>query len=273
LGQRYDVIIRADQSDTADNFWIRAVPQTSCSSTNSMEHDILGIVYYGTSPSTPDTTGYNKTDSCDDMSSTDLVPYVSKTVDSAAIWTEEEPVTIGAAPTNSNLLWWSVNGATLDMSWSNQTLLQVYDNTTSFNTSANVVQVSDADEWVYVVISTALGIAHPTHLHGHDFFVLAQGTGTYDSSVTLNLDNPVRRDVAMLAAQGYLVIAFQTDNPGVWLIHCHIGWHTDEGLAIQFVERQSEARELIDYESLSETCAAWETWQTSDGLVQEDDGI
>ncbi|KAK3305296.1 Cupredoxin [Chaetomium strumarium] len=33
IGQRYDVIIRADQSDTADNFWIRAVPQTSCSST------------------------------------------------------------------------------------------------------------------------------------------------------------------------------------------------------------------------------------------------
>ncbi|KAK3302655.1 Cupredoxin, partial [Chaetomium strumarium] len=119
IGQRYDVIIHADQSDTADNFWIRAVPQTSCSSTNSMEHVILGIVYYGTSPSTPDTTGYNKTDSCDDISSTDLVPYVSKTVDSAAIWAEEEPVTIGAAPTNSNLLWWSVNGATLDMSWLN----------------------------------------------------------------------------------------------------------------------------------------------------------
>ncbi|AEO64417.1 multicopper oxidase-like protein [Thermothielavioides terrestris NRRL 8126] len=274
IGQRYDVIIRADQADVADNFWMRAVPQTSCSSTNTMEDDIRGIVYYGTSPSTPDTTGYNPTDSCDDMSSTDLVPYVSKTVASTAAWTEDEPVTIGAAPTNANYLWWYVNGSTLDMSWSNPTLLQVYDNVTAFNSSANVVLVPEADEWVYVVISTALGVAHPIHLHGHDFFVLAQGTGTFDSSsVALNLDNPVRRDVAMLAAQGYLVIAFQTDNPGAWLMHCHIGWHTDEGLAIQFVERQSEARELIDFQTLSETCAAWETWQASSGLKQEDDGI
>lgn len=45
---------------------------------------------------------------------------------------------------------------------------------------------------------------------------------TYSDSSTLNLSNPPRRDVAMLPAAGYLAIAFQNDNPGVWLAHCHV---------------------------------------------------
>lgn len=89
----------------------------------------------------------------------------------------------------------------------------------------------------------------------------------------LNLDNPPRRDVANLPASGYLVIAFLTDNPGVWLMHCHIGWHTSEGLALQFVERESEIAALMDYESANATCAKWEAFATSIGLEEEDSGV
>lgn len=32
----------------------------------------------------------------------------------------------------------------------------------------------------------------------------------------------MRRDVASLPGGGYLVLAFKTDNPGSWLMHCHI---------------------------------------------------
>lgn len=51
---------------------------------------------------------------------------------------------------------------------------------------------------------------------GHDFWILASGTGSYSDSVTLNTANPPRRDVATLPASGYVVIAFYTDNPGAW---------------------------------------------------------
>lgn len=52
---------------------------------------------------------------------------------------------------------------------------------------------------------------------GHDFFVLATDSGTYDNtSGTLNTANPPRRDVVTLPATGYAVIAFYTDNPGAW---------------------------------------------------------
>jgi hypothetical protein len=55
----------------------------------------------------------------------------------------------------------------------------------------------------------------------------------------------------MLPENGYLVIAFKTDNPGAWLMHCHIGWHT---VAIQFVEQYSEINSLIDYDNLHASC-------------------
>lgn len=64
---------------------------------------------------------------------------------------------------------------------------------------------------------------HPFHLHGHDFFILAQvSMATFSNASQLNLSNPPRRDVAMIPASGFLAIAFQNDNPGVWLAHCHV---------------------------------------------------
>ncbi len=105
------------------------------------------------------------------------------------------------------------------------------------------------------------------HLHGHDFAVLEQA---YDkifnsSSLTLKLDNPPRRDVVLVPKNGYVVIAFKADNPGAWLIHCHIAFHITEGLGIQIIERQSDANEMWPKESSAQkeakrVCDNWETW-------------
>ncbi|TGO13496.1 hypothetical protein BTUL_0068g00030 [Botrytis tulipae] len=85
------------------------------------------------------------------------------------------------------------------------------------------------------------------HLHGHDFWVLGQGTGTYDSTKSnLTLANAPRRDVVLLPGSRWVVIAFYTDNPGAWIMHCHIAWHTSEGLAVQILERESELVDLLD---------------------------
>lgn len=98
--------------------------------------------------------------------------------------------------------------------WDNPTLLQVYNNDLSFTDTSGVVQLDNADEWAYFVIETRIPLPHPIHLHGHDFYVLAQGQGAYDASTPLNLNNPPRRDTAMLPGSGHLVIALETDNPG-----------------------------------------------------------
>ncbi|KAJ5213423.1 hypothetical protein N7449_000592 [Penicillium cf. viridicatum] len=269
MGQRYDIVVNADQSTGNDSFWMRAIPQSACSDNDSTDN-IKGIVYYGSTASTPSTTAYTYTDSCDDEDVSDLVPYLAQSA-SAPYYNSSEPVTLS---TNSESLFrWKMNGTSMQVYWDNPTLLQIWNNDTSFTTESGVVVLPRANEWSYVVIETTLTVPHPIHLHGHDFFILAQGTGTYSSSDITSLTNPPRRDVAMLPGSGYLVVAFKTDNPGAWLMHCHIGWHTEEGFAIQFLERYSEARKLIDYDTLNSTCEAWNAYVTEDSVEQEDDGI
>jgi hypothetical protein len=57
-------------------------------------------------------------------------------------------------------------------------------------------------------------------------------------------------------------------------MHCHIGWHTSEGLALQFVERESEIPDLLTSTSvLQNTCAAWEDWANTMGIEEEDSGV
>lgn len=116
-------------------------------------------------------------------------------------------------------------------------------------------------------------LAHPIHLHGHDFWVLAQSTGLFDGDTSkFNTTNPSRRDVATLPGNGYLAIAFQLDNPGAWLVHCHIAWHASQGLSLEFVESQAQIK--VDPESrkvFDETCAAWKAWKPV--WQQEDSGI
>jgi len=77
----------------------------------------------------------------------------------------------------------------------------------------------------------------------------------------------------MLPASGFLVLGFETDNPGVWLMHCHIGWHTSEGFAMQFIERFDEIAATTNSTRLDEGCETWTTFQTQNSIVQEDSGV
>ena len=83
---------------------------------------------------------------------------------------------------------------------------------------------------VRLVITNNSTLAHPIHMHGHNFWVLAEGVGTWDGTVQ-TAPNPQRRDVQILQGAsdtvnlGYLVIEFIQDNPGVWPLHCHIAWY------------------------------------------------
>ncbi|RNJ58824.1 hypothetical protein D7B24_004189 [Verticillium nonalfalfae] len=268
MGQRYDIIVTANQAEAADSFWMRAIPQSACSDNESTDN-IKAIVYYGDSVTTPKTIGYDYTDSCDDESD-NLVPVVSKAVEGAD-WSDLAIATVGR--NSAGLFKWYLNSTSLLVDWADPTLGQVLAGATEWETENAVLQLSEANKWVYLVVQTAMGVPHPIHLHGHDFFVLAQGSGTYSASVTLNTENPPRRDTALLPASGYLVMAWETDNPGVWLMHCHIGWHASEGFALQFIERYSEIAGISDQSSLNDGCSTWSSFQDTYSIEQEDSGI
>ncbi|SCU78631.1 LAFA_0A07624g1_1 [Lachancea sp. 'fantastica'] len=100
--------------------------------------------------------------------------------------------------------------------------------------------------------------AHPFHLHGHKFWVLASADRGYfrksfydNESGEMDFTNPIARDVLNVSGFGYAVIRFVVDNPGVWPFHCHIGWHMESGLLLQVNELQSE------YSTWSHIPSAW----------------
>lgn len=231
MGQRYDIVVTADQASLADKFWLRAIPQSACSDVENSD-DIRGIIYYSgaDTSSLPTTSAYDYTDSCADETS-NLTPYISKAV--GTVSSTDGGVSTDTAATvgfnSDNLFRWYLNSTNMLVEWANPSLSQVLasvnSSTSPFTTSNAIIELPDANQWIYLAVHSTLPIPHPIHLHGHDYFILAQGTGTYDAdTVTLNKSNPPRRDTAMLPAAGYLVLAFETDNPGAWLMHCHIGW-------------------------------------------------
>ena len=226
IGQRYDIILKADQP--SGDYWLRSDNQQPCGQLKNL--DIKGIVHYADGPGAePTSQPYGYAPTCLDEPYEKLNPIVPWDA-GAASDTINEAAVIGPYP-GTNLFKWTLSGTTFFAEWDHPTLQQIYEDGTVPTTSGNLaIEVPDLHEWVYVIIQTPIPLPHPIHLHGHDFLILAQGLGAYDSSVALNLKTPPRRDVAVIPADptqgqaGYLVLAFQTSNPGVWLLHCHIGW-------------------------------------------------
>lgn len=252
----------------ADSFWIRAEPQSDCSS-NVQAGNIQGVLYYQDTPTTPQTSPLVAVPEgdCLDMPSTSLIPHIAKDV-SSPVWDGSENVSLNFS---TGLFRWELNTTSMRVSWEDPTLLQIYNDQTNVTGSSGVVELPYQDEWVYLMINTTLAVTHPIHLHGHDFYVLAQGSGLWNGSLTTS--NPPRRDTAMLPKNGHLLLAFRTDNPGAWLMHCHIGWHLEEGFALQFIERYDDIQDVIDYDGLQDTCNPWIAYDQANNIVQADSGV
>lgn len=77
---------------------------------------------------------------------------------------------------------------------------------------------------IRLVVRNSVGAAHPMHMHGHNFWVLAEGTGAWDGTIT-HPRNPQRRDVQIIqpapnnVTSSYIVLQIDADNPGVWPFH------------------------------------------------------
>lgn len=118
------------------------------------------------------------------------------------------------------------------------------------------------------------------HIHGHDFRLLGSGSGTFSAGSMisqLNFANPPRRDTVQVTAQGWVVVAFKTDNPGAWLMHCHMAWHASGGLSMQYLERPNEIPNLyasdVATAQYQNTCNDWKAYYPGSVWKQEDSGL
>jgi FtsP/CotA-like multicopper oxidase with cupredoxin domain len=64
-------------------------------------------------------------------------------------------------------------------------------------------------------------MAHPMHLHGHHFQVVALDGTPLAGAV---------RDTVLVPVNGSVTLAFDADNPGRWLFHCHNLYHMATGM-------------------------------------------
>ncbi|WCJ19957.1 laccase 12 [Euphorbia peplus] len=79
---------------------------------------------------------------------------------------------------------------------------------------------------------------HPIHLHGYDFYIIAEGFGNFNpkkDTSKFNLVDPPMRNTVAVPSNGWAVIRFVADNPGVWIMHCHLDVHITWGLAMAFL--------------------------------------
>src|SRR5882672_3521027 len=68
-------------------------------------------------------------------------------------------------------------------------------------------------------------MAHPIHLHGHVFQVIAIDGQPIRGAV---------RDTVLVMPMGRVRIAFDADNPGRWPLHCHNLYHMVTGMMTEF---------------------------------------
>lgn len=178
-------------------------------------------------------------------------------------------------PDTSAIVVWALN-ASIDVSWQNPTLSYIMNGNTSYPSNLNLVNTTSEGGWNYWLLQQAPNIPqlpHPIHLHGHDFFVLGSGDGMYDSSsASLNFDNPTRRDTASIPGGGWLALAFNSNNPGTWLMHCHIAWHISEGLGMQFLE-SSDQITLPDKDTYNDQCSSWQSYYENAYYKKDDSGL
>ncbi|KAK3303048.1 multicopper oxidase-domain-containing protein [Chaetomium strumarium] len=278
IGQRYDVIVEANAEP--GDYWIRGGWITDCL-TNYNALNITGIVRYdATSTSDPTSSSTVTTShSCLGEPLENTEPYLKLNVANLDGGVVLEDLSFGFNRTGDvNYFQWTVNTSSLRLDWGNPTLKQVFEGKSIFPTEYNVVSVNASGtdpEWAVLVIQdlSNIPLAHPIHMHGHDFWVVGMGLGTFSGDTSaLNTTNPSRRDTSTLPAGGYLALAFQLDNPGAWLTHCHIAWHASQGLSLELVENQAQiVADPTDRGVFDDICKSWSMFKPV--YEQDDSGI
>ncbi|KAL0063533.1 laccase, multicopper oxidase, benzenediol:oxygen oxidorectuctase [Marasmius tenuissimus] len=230
-GQRYSLVMEANQP--VGNYWIRANPNAgSTGFVNGINSAILR--YVGASEDEPEvTTEFEPTAA---LSESDLIPLENPGAPGDA--------TIGGVDVAMHLNF-GFSGGLFTLNGESFTpptvpvLLQIMSGAQTADSllPEGMVFPLPANSTVELSFTGGLlGIEHPMHLHGHAFDVVrVAGSSTY------NYANPVRRDVVNIGGTSdNVTIRFSTDNPGPWILHCHIDWHLEAGFAVVFAERTDE---------------------------------
>jgi FtsP/CotA-like multicopper oxidase with cupredoxin domain len=85
-----------------------------------------------------------------------------------------------------------------------------------------------AGDVAVMTISNSSGDLHPMHLHGHHVLVLSRNGVAASGS-------PWWTDSLNVEEDETYVVAFEADNPGVWMDHCHNLPHAVDGMIVHLM--------------------------------------
>lgn len=101
---------------------------------------------------------------------------------------------------------------------------------------------------VRVRLINAGNVAHPFHIHGHTFKIVATDGNPVPPDAQLS------KDTVLVAPGERYDIEFEANHPGVWMVHCHIENHAENGMMT-----------LLEYEGSVPPGPLGEYWNTDDG--------
>ena len=108
------------------------------------------------------------------------------------------------AEEGDSLATWTINGR----SWGDHEVIEVQGNTPS-----------------QITLRDLSGRPHPFHLHGQFFQVLSRNGNPPQY--------PGLLDTVQMSGDDEVVIQTRFDNPGLWMAHCHILEHAEQGMMTQ----------------------------------------
>lgn len=170
IGQRYDVVINANQ--TVSSYWFRAEvqDQAGCGSvaTNGNIKSIFS--YTGATSGNPTSSATTYTQRCTDE--TNLTPFWNSFVPSGPLTSTELDVGIAAGVNSQNdyVVTWGVNLSALSVQWEKPIRQYVLEGNVSYPLSENLISLPNAGQWYYWIIQEVGGtpfevaVPHPIHL-------------------------------------------------------------------------------------------------------------
>ncbi|KAG0707940.1 Fet3 ferroxidase [Suillus ampliporus] len=238
VAQRYSVLVTA-RNDTSSNWAIHA----------NMDTTMFDKVPSNLNPNVTSTITYSASSNLTNLSPVSSYPTTN---DSALIPVVVEPA---VSPTNTFELEFGFDtmndgtnhGFFNDLVYNPplvpaiMSALSLGENATSQEAYGPYSFVLNYGDVVDLVVKNTDTGQHPFHLHGYKVQIVNRALNFTSDDPSLNPPlvegqaNPMRRDTVTVAGGGSITLRFIADNPGAWLFHCHVEWHLESGLAVQFI--------------------------------------
>jgi Multicopper oxidase len=155
VGQRYDIVVEADQP--VDNYWLRLVATTGCSNVANTT-DLSAILRYEGADTSVDPTStptLPDNEICEDEAASNLNPVIVRNAGPFSFGSGMD-ITIDQTELFTNgIFQWDINGTSLVIDWDNPTLLLVDNHDPSFPSQYNVEELNGTETTVFSFFNSA----------------------------------------------------------------------------------------------------------------------